>query len=455
MVGAAEAWAGGLGLGVGAVLGVPALLAAAPPGRLRVLRSVGRGLVLSGSLSAGALGCAAVYSRNAEAAYNALPENGLPLTYEPTHIASFWSQHPEVVLRRLGVIGSKVVPFAAQIVWDVVSVGEDQREACQAVRAVGLRELLTELGPTFIKFGQMLSIRPDVLPQPVITELQKLCDAVPSYPTPRALDLIEQELGESVSELFVDLDATTEPIAAASLGQVYRCRLRSTGEQVALKVQRPDMLKAVSLDLFLLRKYMVAVEFFKENILTGVFGAAERSAFDVRLLDTFANASYRELDYVHEGGNQDRMAAALHGSPVYVPKVHWQLTKRKVIATQWIEGVQLAKSPPSVIRELVPAGVDCFLAQLLKHGFFHSDPHPGNLLVDSDGRLVLIDFGLCAEVDRMDSTAMTKALVDLMRGCADSHLRRASFVQKLSGICVWQGCSWAPRRRDRSAFSSS
>eukprot|EP01043_Picozoa_sp_COSAG02_P017018 COSAG02_NODE_762_length_17464_cov_12.006219_8_plen_493_part_00 len=421
-MGAAEAWVGGLGLGLGAVVGVPALLVAAPPGKMRVVRSLGRGLVLSGSVAVGTLGSAAVYSRNADADYAALAEHGLPLTYEPAEISSFWSQHPDIVLHRVGVIGSKVLPFAAQVAWDVVSVGENQRETRQAVRARGLRELLTELGPTFIKFGQMLSIRPDVLPQPVITELQKLCDAVPSYPTPRALELIEAELGRPVSELFVDLDASTAPIAAASLGQVYRCRLRLTGEQVALKVQRPDMLKAVSLDLYLLRKYMVAVELFKEQILTGVFGAADRSAFDVRLLDTFANASYRELDYVHEGANQDRMAAALHGSPVYVPKVYWEFTRRKVIATKWIDGIQLAKSPPPVIRKLVPAGVDCFLAQLLKHGFFHSDPHPGNMLVDGDGRLVLIDFGLCAEVDKMDSTAMTKALVDLMRGCAPHHL---------------------------------
>jgi aarF domain-containing kinase len=416
MVGAAEAWAGGISLGVGAAVGIPALLVAAPPGRHRVLRSLGRGLALSGCVAAGGVGAAAFYSRNARANYAALLEDGLPLTYDPSAIASFWSQHPDIALHRIGVICKQVLPFAAGVAWDQLTVGEDEREARQAARARGLRELLTELGPTFIKFGQMLSIRPDVMPQPVITELQKLCDAVPSYPTARALELIELELGAPASELFLDLDAGTPPIAAASLGQVYRCRLRSTGERVALKVQRPDMLRAVSLDLYLLRKYMVAVEFFKEEILTGVFGAADRSAFDVRLLDTFANASYRELDYVHEGTNQDRMAAALQGSAVYVPKVHWAVTKRKVIATQWIDGIQLAKSPPPVIRKLVPAGVDCFLAQLLKHGFFHSDPHPGNMLVDTDGRLVLIDFGLCAEVDRMDSTAMTKALVDLMRG---------------------------------------
>lgn len=419
---AAEAWAGGIGIGAGAVLGVPALLAMAPPGRFRVLRSLGRGLALTSSVALGGVGAGLALTRNAQAEYAALPEDGLPLTYEPAAIAAFWSQQNAIALRRLGVIGAKVAPFVASLVYDNLTVGDAEKEAQQAVRARGLREILTELGPTFIKFGQMLSIRPDVMPQAVITELQKLCDAVPSYPTPRALELIERELGAPAASLFLDLDASTEPIAAASLGQVYRCRLRSTGEVVALKVQRPDMLRAVSLDLYLLRKYMLAVEFFKVNILTGVFGAADRSSFDVALLDTFANASYRELDYVNEGQNQDRMKTAMEGSAVYVPKVHWGVTRRKAIATEWIEGIQLAKSPPDVIRKLVPAGVDCFLAQLLKHGFFHSDPHPGNLLVDTEGKLVLIDFGLCAEVDAMDSAAMTKALVDLMRGDVEGLL---------------------------------
>ena len=123
----------------------------------------------------------------------------------------------------------------------------------QAERARELRVLLTALGPTFIKFGQMLSIRPDVIPPAAVYELQKLCDAVPSYPTAEALALIEAELGRPAAELFDGLDASSTPIAAASLGQVYRCRLRASGAEIALKVQRPDMIRSVSLDLWLLR----------------------------------------------------------------------------------------------------------------------------------------------------------------------------------------------------------
>ena len=318
-----------------------------------------------------------------------------------------------------------MLPFAAGLCVDVaaarLSPGDEPeaaREARHAARAAELRLILTELGPTFIKFGQMLSIRPDVIPPAAVYELQKLCDAVPGYPTPAALRLMEHELGAPVRTLFEGIDESSEPIAAASLGQVYRCRLRSTGEEVALKVQRPDMIRAVTLDLYLLRRYMAAVEWFKVRVLTGVFGAASRASFDVALLDHFASATFLELDYEHEAGNQERFAAQLCprlGGRVYVPRVHRECTSRKVIATEWIEGVQLAKSSPEVINRLIPTGVECFLSQLLDVGFFHSDPHPGNLLVDEQGRLVLIDFGLCAEIAQIDSTLLTTGLVHLMR----------------------------------------
>ena len=164
---------------------------------------------------------------------------------------------------------------------------------------------------------------------------------------------------------------------------------------------------------------MRLVELFKENILTGVFGAADRSAFDVKLLDTFARASYLELDYEHELANAERMTTQLLPrlkGRVRVPRTHAAASSRKVLAAEWIDGEQLARSPPEVIRRLVPVGVECFLAQLLDVGFFHGDPHPGNLLVDGDGRLVLIDFGLCAEIDKFDSRALTATMVHLMRG---------------------------------------
>jgi len=134
------------------------------------------------------------------------------------------------------------------------------------------------------------------------------------------------------------------------------------------------------------------------------------------LLDTFANASFYELDYVHEANNQERFSTLIQTDNVYIPKIYKKYITRKVLTTEWITGIQLAKSSPETIRRLIPCGVECFLSQLLSIGFFHSDPHPGNLLVNEKGELVLIDFGLCAEVQQLDTEGMTSAIVHLMSG---------------------------------------
>ena len=330
------------------------------------------------------VGAAAVYARGSNAEYVSISESELPLTYEPAHISVVWSKHPRCVMARLFTIASHTLPFGARLALDWIAHRREEpsheRDARHAARAAELRGLLTDLGPTFIKAGQMLSIRPDLLPPPAVYELQKLCDAVPSYPTADALKLIESEYGRPAAAVFVGLDAATAPIAAASLGQVYRCHL-SCGREVAVKVQRPDMIRAVSLDLHILRTLMQCVEWFKERVLTDVFGAAARSAYDVKLLDSFARASYLELDYQNEAANLERFASELVpllGGQVYVPRCEHELTTRKVLVTEWIEGAQLAKSPPEVINRLTPVGVACFMAQLLESGFFHSDPHPGS-----------------------------------------------------------------------------
>mmetsp|Transcript_40096 Transcript_40096/g.84091 ORF Transcript_40096/g.84091 Transcript_40096/m.84091 type:complete len:595 (+) Transcript_40096:67-1851(+) len=388
-------------------------------------------MLLRRAAIAGAAAATAAYGLlcGAEDEYQAINEADLPEIYDPHEFAKVWGAHPRCAVSRLGEIACKAAPVGCVLLADAVGdtvrrlvgreASEETIEARTAERARRVRTLLTDLGPTFIKFGQMLSIRPDVIPPAAVYELQKLCDAVPPYPTAVSLALIQEQLGCDPALIFAELEATSAPIAAASLGQVFKCRLKSSDEQVALKVQRPDMVRAVSRDLYLLRRYMAAVEWFKEKVLTGLLGAAERGAFDVNLLDTFAGASFLELDYRHEAANMQRFTDTLLpmlNGKVYIPKCHHDLTTRKVLVSEWIEGEQLAKSSASTINALIPIGVDCFLAQLLVVGYFHSDPHPGNLLVDAAGRLVLIDFGLCAEIDAFDSRALTSALVHLMRG---------------------------------------
>ena len=349
-----------------------------------------------------------------------MTENKLPRTYDAKAIANFWSEHNSIVACRIFSITTTVIPFLIRAGTSILLTKQWEKEK-QSEWGVELRDMLSKLGPTFIKFGQMLSIRPDILPTPVLVELQKLCDAVPAFDTNKAIDLIEDELGGPVSNWYTGLTRDSVPIAAASLGQVYKCKLvlnhksGNGGQEVAVKVQRPDMVRAVSLDLYILRKYTQFIERFK-SVLMNVGYLSPRKQFDVQLLDTFANASFYELDYVHEAKNQERFSTSLNTPNIYVPQVYRPGTTRKVLTTEWINGIQLAKSSPETIRRLIPCGVECFLAQLLTIGFFHSDPHPGNLLVNEKGQLVLIDFGLCAEVDQPDTKGMTSAIVHLMRG---------------------------------------
>ena len=215
--------------------------------------------------------------------------------------------------------------------------------------------------------------------------------------------------------MFKNLNNDTQPIAAASLGQVYRLQLADPAEKgqwVAVKVQRPDMKRFILRDLFIMRMMATVIEKIKCKL-------TNNRPYDVALLDTFASASLNELDYLKEAANQELFIKELMprmGGRIYIPKVFRGLTTRRVLVTEWIEGEKLACSPPEVINALTPVGIECFLCQLLETGHFHADPHPGNLLVTQDGRLAVIDFGLCADVPLPDTRTMTLAIVHLIQG---------------------------------------
>ena len=350
----------------------------------------------------------------------------LPTEYDLVAIQSYWRERPaEVILRTLECSKVLVPYFTRLFLWEYTIRRKIRtHKGLQQKYAKEFREKLVDLGPCFIKLGQALSIRPDVLPQAFLDELQKLCDAVPSFPTEDAIAVINEELGPGASErLFHDLKPDTPPIAAASLGQVYKLRLKeevldkdkkyAKGEKwVAVKVQRPDMIRSILKDLFILRIIAGTIEKVKTAL-------SKQRPYDVALVDTFAEASLQELNYIKEAENQERFRSNLMPrlkNKVYVPIVYNKFTSRKVIVTEWIEGEKLASSPPDVINRLTKVGIECFICQLLETGFFHSDPHPGNLLINKEGQLVLIDFGLCAEVPLPDTKAMTLAIVHLMQG---------------------------------------
>lgn len=208
-------------------------------------------------------------------------------------------------------------------------------------------------------------------------------------------------------------------VASASLGQVYKAKIKATGQEVAIKVQRPDMMRQLSLDLFLLNKY--------GEFMDGLCAIlTNQIPYHVNFIDAFSQGSYMELDYENEASNQKLFKEEFgkRGCKVFVPCVYDEFTARRVITTEWVDGVKLADAPTSQIRALIPVGVELFLTQLLDMGTFHADPHPGNLYVTKDGTLCLLDFGLCAEIDERSRHAMTTAIVHLLSGDFDSLIHK-------------------------------
>merc|ERR1712241_401983 len=360
----------------------------------------------------------------------------LPTEYDLAAIQAYWRSRPAEVMQRTFECCKVLLPYFSRLfLWEyAIRRKIRNHDGLQRKYAQEFREKLVQLGPCFIKLGQALSIRPDIMPQAFLDELQKLCDAVPSFPTEDAIAVINDELGPGAAErMFHDLSSDTQPIAAASLGQVYKLRLRdevldeddrsfSKGDKwVAVKVQRPDMIRSILKDLFILRILAGMVEKIKTTL-------SKQRPYDLALVDTFAAASLEELNYIKEAENQEKFRSDLMprmNGKIYVPLVYNKFTSRKVIVTEWIEGEKLASSPPDVINRLTKVGIECFICQLLEVGFFHSDPHPGNLLINEKGQLVLIDFGLCADVPLPDTRTMTLAIVHLMQGDAPELLNDA------------------------------
>ncbi|GMH43909.1 hypothetical protein BSKO_11843 [Bryopsis sp. KO-2023] len=327
------------------------------------------------------------------------PSDSLPLTYDPETIAAYWSKRPVSLVTRIIQLAGLSSGFLGSVVMDYLTGKLEENEVKYAIQ---LRNIVTSLGPAYIKLGQALSIRPDILSPKAMNELQKLCDKVPSFDSKIAMEVIKTELGKPWEEVYAEL--TPEPIAAASLGQVYKGKLKS-GETVAVKVQRPYVLETVTIDLYLIRKVGVFMRRFPQ-IKTDV----------VALLDEWAARFFEELDYVREGRNATKFAKQMKEDlpQVVVPKTYSDYTSRRVLTTEWLDGEKLSQSQADDVGSLVNVGVICYLKQLLETGFFHADPHPGNLIRTPDGRLAILDFGLMTEVDDNIKYGMIEAISHLI-----------------------------------------
>lgn len=269
-------------------------------------------------------------------------------------------------------------------------------EAKQAIRqrsqAIWIRETLLDLGPTFIKMGQLFSTRADIFPAEYVEELSKLQDKVPAFSYEQAIQIIEQDLGKPSTTLFAHIEPI--PLAAASLGQVHRAKLH-TGEEVVIKVQRLGLRKLFDIDLKILRgiaQYLQRHPYWgKGRDWLGIYDECRRIL-------------YEEIDYLNEGRNADTFRRNFRDVAwVSVPRVYWRYSSPRVLTLEYLPGIKIshygALEAAGLDRKLVARfGAEAYLQQLLHNGFFHADPHPGNIAVDLDGSLIFYDFGMMGRI---------------------------------------------------------
>ena len=328
------------------------------------------------------------------------------LEYDPDTISKIYRKNPKRLLKRLWQTLVPIFAYIFSVGLDKIT-GKLRNESQARYRAKQLTNLLVELGPAFVKAGQALSTRPDIIPVVLLEELSQLQDQLPGFNGDKAMELIEEDLNKNIKEIFLEIDK--QPISAASLGQVHKAILKD-GDVVAVKVQRPGLREQITLDLYIVRNI---ANWLKNNI--GLI----RSDL-VALIDELGKRVFEEMDYINEAENAEKFRD-MHktNDKIAVPKIYNDLTSRRVLTMEWIEGTKLTnlddvKKLGIDPDEMIEIGVQCSLEQLLEHGFFHADPHPGNLLALEDGRLCYLDFGMMSEVSRDSRSGLIQAVVHLV-----------------------------------------
>jgi ubiquinone biosynthesis protein len=303
-----------------------------------------------------------------------------------------------------------LLPWTARVESTPAVTGSD--------RGRHLREMLDELGPTFVKFGQLLSTRPDVVPPDIVAELRSLQDDVRPFPFAQVREVIEEELGLTLEQAFLRFEET--PIAAASIGQVHRATLPN-GDEVAVKVQRPNAPRQIESDLALLYQ---AARMIKERVRALDFIDAHE------LVDEFARFIRQELDYKLEARNADTFRRNFAGSElVVVPQVYWTYSGTRMLTLEFLDGVQLRDLDLDTTsleerRELGYRVTQTWMEMIFRHGFFHGDPHPANVLVLEGARIGLVDFGLVGKLTDEDMARLTRLFIDAATENVDALPRR-------------------------------
>ncbi len=297
-------------------------------------------------------------------------------------------------------------------------IDRDGRDETPSDRGRRLREMLEELGPTFVKFGQLLSTRPDIVPPDVVVELRELQDDVRPIPFAEVERVVREELGLTIEQAFLEFDE--RPTAAASIGQVHHALLPN-GERVAVKVQRPNAPRQIESDIALLYQ---AARLAKERVRALDFIDAEQ------VVDEFARSIRGELDYRAEARNAEVFRRNFAGNPeVKIPRVFWSYTRRRVLALELLEGTQLADIDVASLsaaerRDLAYRAAEIWMTMIFRHGFFHGDPHPANVFVLGDGVIGLVDFGQVGKLTDDDMSKLTRLFIDAANERVDVLPRR-------------------------------
>lgn len=328
-------------------------------------------------------------------------------TYDPVKANEFYSERPLMVLKRILRLASLTSAFNTGLIFDWLVLGKlfkdeefsalrenEPRRAKEALR------LCTELGPTFIKLGQALSIRTDIVPEMYALELRQLQDAVPPFNSEEARAVLKEQLGVSnLDQIFETI--SQEPVASASIGQVYRGKLKD-GKDVAVKVQRPGILAEIALDLHVLR-LLTPIQTQLQNMANGQKTEQGDIEQGIALVDEWGRGFVAETDYRLEAENTIAFENAMRKralDTVCAPAVVEDLVRDKVLVTEWVEGTRLDRDASPDVPRLCGVAINAYLTMLLDTGVLHCDPHPGNLLRTTDGRLCILDWGMTLAVPK-------------------------------------------------------
>ncbi len=310
--------------------------------------------------------------------------------------------------------------FLLSIWWDNLLGHNSSKQKTR--RAKWLVRKLLSLGPTFIKIGQALSTRADLIPLEYVQEFSQLQDRVPPFASETAIAVVEKELGKSIYSLFRDFDP--KPIAAASLGQVHRARLH-TGEEIVVKVQRPGLEQLFNLDFEILHRLVRFFNRFYRGLKKYNLEAIYQEFFELL---------FQEIDYIHEGKNAERFRENFQKyHKVIAPQVYWRYTTRKVLTLEYLPGIkiddrQTLEANKIDTKEVIQLGITCYLKQLLEDGFFQSDPHPGNMAVTPKGEIIFYDFGTMAEVKAIAQDQMVKTFFAVLKNDTDEVVQTLIYM---------------------------